>query len=310
MKTLTTLLLSLLILTVACSQQVQLDIQPEGVLFSENSDTILFYQTAEKSQNGAYPRANYIHPLHTLDGAILTEDFPKDHPHNRGIFWAWHQLYVGDQRIGDGWEIKDFQWEVQTVKELSRKDCAKSIQATVVWKSSLWIDNAGNNNPLVLEKTTITAHPLEDHYRRVDVTISILALEPDMRIGGSEDAKGYGGFSPRIRLTDDVAFSGPDGLVEPENLPIEAGGWMDISGSLGKGGSLAGLTIMSHPSNPDYPNPWILRAKSSMQNAVFPHPGSEAVPLSDTEPTVLRYRLVIHSGLEMEEIAELNSLYQ
>ena len=94
MKLLTTLLFTLL-LTYACSQPVRLDIQPEGVLFTENSDTILFHQTAEKSLNSEYTRSNYIHPLYALDGEVLTEDFPEDHPHHRGIFWAWHQLYVG-----------------------------------------------------------------------------------------------------------------------------------------------------------------------------------------------------------------------
>ena len=117
-----------------------------------------------------------------------------------------------------------------------------------------------------------------------------------MRLGGSEDAKGYGGFSARIRLADDMEFTSSTGKVIPDNLPVKAGGWMDISGSVGKGGALAGLSILSHPDNPGYPNPWILRSSKSMQNAVYPYPGATAVPLSQTQPTVLRYRLLIHSG--------------
>lgn len=290
--------------------QVDLSISSNGILFSENSDTILFYHTAEKSLNGAYARSNYIHPLYTLDGEVLTEDFPEDHLHHRGIFWAWHQLYVGDQRIGDSWQIKDFSWEVQDVKELPLKNQAKSIQTEVIWKSPLWTDDTGNEKPLVSETTTITVHPAKTNYRLVDITISMIALEPAMRLGGSEDAKGYGGFSPRIRLTQDITFTGPEGQVEAQNLPVSADGWIDISGSLGKGGSPAGITIMAHPANSGYPNPWILRAKNSMQNAVFPHPGAQAIPLSDTEPTVLKYRLVIHNGLEPELIGKLHKDYK
>ena len=34
------------------------------------------------------------------DGQVLTEDFPADHLHHRGIFWAWHQVYVGEKAMG------------------------------------------------------------------------------------------------------------------------------------------------------------------------------------------------------------------
>ena len=62
------------------------------------------------------------------------------------------------------------------------------------------------------------------------------------------------------------------------------------------------------PDNPGYPNPWILRASESAQNAVYPHPGATAVPLSTTQPTVLRYRLLIHEGDHTAiDIAEIHS---
>ena len=31
-------------------------------------------------------RSTYIHPLYGLDGEVLTDDFPKDHYHNRARF--------------------------------------------------------------------------------------------------------------------------------------------------------------------------------------------------------------------------------
>ena len=34
-------------------------------------------------------RACYVHPVWDLDGEILTDDFPKDHYHHRGLFWGW-----------------------------------------------------------------------------------------------------------------------------------------------------------------------------------------------------------------------------
>ena len=28
---------------------------------------------------------------------------PADHRHQRGLFWAWHQVWIGEERIGDPW---------------------------------------------------------------------------------------------------------------------------------------------------------------------------------------------------------------
>lgn len=290
----------LLIIVVLLSQisfsQVNLKIEKNQSHFTEGKDRILSYQASEKSIDGKYIRSNYIHPLYTLDGEVLTEDFPADHLHHRGIFWAWHQLYIGDKRIGDGWEIENFSWDVVAVKEIKQKDGSKAIQTTVFWKSPLWKSKNGKEKAFVKEITTIKVHPKQEHFRLIDIEITFLALEPNMKIGGSEDEKGYGGFSPRIRLSNDVEFTSPTGKITPTNLPIPASEWMDISSAVGKNGSKAGFTILSHPENPGFPNPWILRAKRSMQNAVYPFPGGKAIALSNKKATVLNYRLIIHNG--------------
>ncbi len=291
------------------AQEVDLQIADEGACFVEGKDTVLCYQAAPRSLNGAYTRANYIHPLYTLDGEILTEDFPEDHPHHRGIFWAWHQLYIGDKRMGDGWATKDFSWEVPSMGMLEKHADASTLQVKVLWKSPLWKDDHGDEKALVSETTTISVYPTKANYRQIDIEISMLALEPNMRIGGSEDQKGYGGFSPRIRLVNGMEFTGSEGSLNPQNLPLMAGKWMDISGPIGSAHALVGLSILCHPDNPGFPHPWILRAKGSMQNAVYP--GAQPISLSEVEPTVLRYRLLVHEGnAEALDIAALQAAFE
>lgn len=291
-------LLILFISVVNCSNTntVNVTIKSDVVYFTEGKDSILNYQVSNKSFKGTYKRSNYIHPLYTLDGEILTEDFPEDHLHHRGIFWAWHQLYIGDKRIGDGWDIKDFSWDVKSVKEIKQNDNTKAIQTEVLWKSNLWLDPNRNKKAFVSENTTIKVYPSKKTYRQIDIEISIKALEANMRIGGSENEKGYGGFSQRIKLNNAIKFTSSSGNIMPENLPVNAGNWMDISGTLGIDSTLAGLSILCHPDNPGVSNQWILRSKRSMQNAVYPFPGANTVPLSKTKPTVLRYRLLVHKG--------------
>ena len=88
----------------------------DGVLVTEGDAKVLFYQRATKSMGGKHARANYVHPLFDLDGNVLTEDFPADHLHHRGIFWAWHQLWGGNKMIGDGWIAKDMTWDVHDLQ--------------------------------------------------------------------------------------------------------------------------------------------------------------------------------------------------
>jgi hypothetical protein len=130
--------------------------------------------------------------------------------------------------------------------------------------------------------------------RRIDFELRFLALEENLSIGGSEDEKGYGGFSVRLKLPDDIEFSGPDGEVEPKNTAVQSDGFINISGSMGKNGRNGGVVIVDHSENPGYPQPWILRSKNSMQNAAFP--GRETVSVSTTKPLVLKYSLLVYSG--------------
>ena len=266
----------------------------QGFVISEGPEKVMVYQRTHKSLDGKYTRANYIHPLYGLDGEVLTEDFPRDHLHHRGVFWAWHQVWLSDMKLSDPWATIDARWEVYEAKILTPDSKSRALQVHVHWTSPLRTDSTGKPVPFVKEKTTITVHRAANDMRKIDFQIELLALENDMRLGGSEDAKGYGGFSTRIPLPADLAFTGTDGPVEPTTLSVEAGPWLDFSGDLGGTGKTSGLAILCHSSSPGYPQRWILRRKGSAQNPVYP--GRDPVPLSREKPLVLRYRLIIHRG--------------
>jgi len=266
----------------------------QGFSIAEGRQKVMFYQRQHKSMDGKYTRANYIHPLYGLDGEILTDDFPADHLHHRGVFWAWHQVWLSDKKLGDGWAAIDFFWDVYDAEILTIDSHSRALKLGVYWKSPLLTDADGRQQPFVKETTTIRVHRAEGDIRKIDFQIELLALKDDMRLGGSEDAKGYGGFTTRIPLPDGLAFTGTNGPVKPTNLSVEAGPWLDFSGNLGGQGKTSGLAILCHNSLPGYPQRWILRRKGSAQNPVYP--GRHPVPLSQEKPLVLCYRLIIHRG--------------
>jgi hypothetical protein len=297
-----TFLLAVLLLVGGCSRDTSsetpsadpITITPtaEGYLFAERGDSVLLYRDRVVNPERVYARAHYVHPLFGPGGDIITEDSPEDHPHQHGLYWAWHQIYIGDLRVGDGWTQEDISWDVLDVEVLEGKE-SSALRARVSWVSPRYLNADGEPVPFVDEMATIRAYPTMDGRRQIDFTIELRALVDSVRIGGSEDEKGYGGFSARIRLPEDIRFIGPDGPVQPQVTSVDAGGWLSISATRGDRRPY-GLAIFQHPFTPGYPQPWILRESESMQNVKWP--GESPVLVPRHEPVTLRYRLVVHDG--------------
>jgi hypothetical protein len=278
----------LICLSFVGNAQINMVVKPGGFLFMQGKDSIFFYQRSQKDKNGEYSRCNYIHPLYAPDGSRLTEDFPADHLHHRGIFWAWHQILINDKQVADGWELKNFQQKVTNFEFMLQKGVGV-INTTVEWKSPLW---ENGKKAYLKEDTKITLYPKISNYRRIDFEISLKALTDRLRIGGSDDEKGYSGFSARLRLPADVKFTSEKGDIEPLNTAIEVGNLVNITGSFLNGEKLGGIVIRSNPSNPAPANSWILRKSASMQNAAFPGRVPVAIPFD--QPLVLKYSLIVY----------------
>lgn len=279
----------------------------DGYEFLDGNLPVLFYQAKPKSLNGKFERAGYVHPLYDLNGHELTEDFPGDHLHHRGIFWAWHQLYIGDTQIGDPWICRNFLSRVDNVEILKTESTSAAIQATAHWVSPDWKAPGGELKPIIRELTTIAVNLSSIDQRVIDFQIRLTALEPDVRIGGSDDVKGYGGFAPRFRLPQDIRFIAEYGQVEPQKTSVKASRWIDMVGSFATTDSnvankVSGVAILCHPSVPGFPQKWILRNARSMQNPVFPGRDPIAIPIN--KPLELRYRMIIHRSQASPEQLE------
>jgi len=296
-KGLLSIIVIMLLSAVAIAQPISMRIDEGGFWINEGKNKIFFYQREAKSLDGKYTRSNYLHPLMGLDGEVLTEDFPADHPHHRGVFWSWHQLWLNDKKIGDPWLAKDFQEDVKNVDFYQSKNGTGVLEANVKWNSSLASD-CGTPRTIVNEHTKVTVHRAKGDYRRIDFRIELKAEVEGVKIGGSEDVKGYGGFSVRMKLADDMSFQDNISTVEPKRTAVNAESFVDISGPIGAEGKKAGICIVDHPDNP--PHKWILRDKKSMQNVAYP--GSECIEIPTDNPVVLQYTLLVHRG----DIADLN----
>lgn len=263
-------------------------ITDNGVLVTDGEKKVLFYQRTPTARGVQPPRAHYVHPLYGLDGDELTEDCPEDHRHHRGVFWAWHQLIAGGIHAGDSWAVRNFEWHVESVTPDKLENGAVTLRMVVQWRSADFHDG---QQAVLRERSQITVFPLNGGRRAIDFSMQ-LRSNHEVLIGGSDNAKGYGGFSVRLKLPEDIAFSNERGPVVPMVNAVEASPWMTMTGSFTSSQPSA-VTVMTHPDCVGYPHPWILRARNSMQNAAWP--GRTPVPLNVTN---LKYRILLHPASE------------
>ena len=277
------------------SQQLEFEESEKGILLKEDGQSRFFYRVAPDSVR-QYARGDYVHPIYGLDGEVLTEDFPDDHPHHHGIFWAWHQLYAEGKRLGDTWINDGLCWDIKKVKT-KIKDKTANLNAKIHWIRT------SDGKAILRENLAIRFTRLNNEAFALTFDIKLTALMEGVAIGGSEDEKGYGGFSARIKLPEDVTFNSTMGSVEPQNLAIKAGPWVDISGSFDPStATSSGIVLMGEPDKlPSYKG-WILRKARSMQNMAFP--GKDPIQIKKGNPIEFHNQILVHRNLSKEEISE------
>ena len=137
-----------------------------------------------------YKRACYIHPLYGLDGEILTQDFPLDHFHHRGVFWAWPDSTLGERKL-DVWALDGVR-EVHS-KWLDRETDEVHAEIAV---ENVWVYDDAPGTPVIKEQVRISVYPAEDNHRNIDfeLTFQNVSNEVFTLRGSGTSNKGYGGF--------------------------------------------------------------------------------------------------------------------
>lgn len=238
-------------------------------------------------------RSSYIHPLYGLDGDVLTQDFPPDHIHQRGVFWAWPSCSAGDKPMDT--------WGVNGIRQLFKKWLTREAgpSKAVVGIENAWVFD-DDPAPVVRERVQFTVHPADDDGRAIDFHLTFTNTSSGIVtfLGQTDENKGYGGFGyrPDVGRPDRKMITAL-GVLEKEAVHIETP-WADYSSRIRPNEAYSGVAIFQHPANPGYPHPgWLLRFRSpeyAFLGASWPH--REPVVLQPGESSELRYRLYVHRG--------------
>jgi hypothetical protein len=275
---------SLLALLPACAYaQFQLrDVNDKSVELLDNGSPVFDLNYGMMLKPGVNPdrtRCCYLSPVHAPNGVVITDDFPKDHPHHRGIFWAWPVVKV-DGKTYDLWTIKGI--HAHFTKWLTRE--AHHDSARLSFEDRWFV----GDRPVVEEQVTIIAHPAKSGERNIDFAISLKALVDGVEIAGQPDErKGYGGLSIRFAPRTNTVLTTPDNKNAPDsNLTPEP--WAQLTGNFN--GKEAGARITIDPANAGFPNDWCLRHYGFVG---VNYPGLASVKLSTTKDLVMKYSVTL-----------------
>lgn len=242
----------------------------------------------------ARPRGDYIHPLFGLDGEEWTKDWSLDHPHQRGIYWAWPEVDYRGER-GDLHAL-------QRVFARPTGHCTgesgpvfAQIEAENLW---LWEDR----EPIVRERTTIRAWRGDATGRFIDLECQFTAMADDVAIARRE-TKLYGGLNIRLAPVKDQQITSDPIGANPRAA------WAQLSGTFAGGFHPAGLVVLQDPRNPDYPGDWVKYPEINWFQPAFPTAGTRYA-LKKNVPLRLNFRLWVRAGRgEASELAAVWAAY-
>lgn len=286
------LLITGLFVAAAAGAEFTLEDNGSSVTVAENGKPVLEYHYALAAPPGNVPeryrRACYIHPLYGLDGDVLTQDFPLDHFHHRGVFWAWPECTAGGRRMDV--------WALGGVRQHHEKWTAREAGADKahIGAVNFWAFDDAPDQPQVRETIDFTVHPADETGRAIDFRLKFTNVtEKDVTFLGAKN-KGYGGFCLRPDAKrKPFTFTTEKGVCEEDALHFETP-WADITSKAGPDGPVSGVALFEHPSNPGYPFPgWIFRHYGFL-GASWPHEKTHTLPPG--ESFELQYRLYLHRG--------------
>jgi hypothetical protein len=277
------------------------EIDGKSVKVSENGKPRFAYNY-EKITNEKVPvkdprrtRSGYLHPIWGLDGEVLTDDFPRDHYHHHGLFWAWPYVTIGGKHY-DLWTPRgirqDFiHWRNREVGPV----------AAVLDVENGWF--VGNKKVMV-EQAEMRLFRADERSQALDVDLTFVPQGEPIALRGANN-KGYGGLTIRFNVRGGewgkdwkrVVITTPQG-VSAKDLPETRLAWADLTYPFLKG-KPSGAAIFISKDHPDYPPTWLTRHYGPM---CVGYPGVAGKTFPPGQPIRLNYRLWIHADAPSPEV--------
>jgi hypothetical protein len=248
-------------------------------------------------------RGGYIHPVFTPSGRLVTDDYPSDHYHHHGIWFAWTKTEF-EGRYPDFWNVGDGTGKV----EFAFVDSAWKGPVHAGFKSQQrYVALTGPAPKTALneewEVRLYNVGQSDKRYYLFDIVAtqqcagaSPLVLE-EYRYGGM-GIRGHRNWKDKSK----VWFLTSEGKTR-ENGNATRGRWCHISGPVDD--QMVGIAVLDHPDNLRSPQPMRLNPDDPFFNYAPSQLGR--FEIKPGEKFVLRYRYVVADGAA--DASELNRLW-
>lgn len=251
----------------------------------EGGRTVLVYNPQPQLKPGAPEdrrRCCYVYPLYTPAGVSMLDDFPKDHWHHRGLFWAWPQVETRGQRY-DGWMMHGMTVRSERAAAMPGSPLG-SFTAVNSWYAG--------ETKIVSETVSLTAYPAKKNSRDIDLTLTLEAVGALVTLRGShEEGKSYGGVSARFAPRENTVIRADSAQITKDQDLVRHY-WAELEGTYS--GKRVVLRITPNPANPGAPFQWCLRDYGFV-GASFPGktPEQNEYTLEPGKPLVLKFRITV-----------------
>jgi hypothetical protein len=300
-------------LSVASAPRVPLPFRtsggPKGLAIELDGRPVLTYHTAvaepPRGIDPVFRRSGFVHPLTTRSGLVVTDDFPPDHAHQHGLFFAWVNTTFEGRHV-DFWNQKS---RTGSVSHEARRPDPTFKAGSVLAESLMQLrhdDLTAPGGPTkALDETWVL--------RAYDIPgLVVVDVESIQSCSGRSpltiNKYHYGGLGlrgnrawvdPTAKGDDppDPARSGRSEFLTSEGKHRSDGNhtrprWVDLSGEVE--GRMGGVAILDHPSNFRFPQP--VRLHPNMPYFCFAPMVLGEFVIEPGKPYVSRYRIVAHDG--------------
>lgn len=265
------------------------DVDPRSLGLWEGDAPVLVYNhgviTSEKVPEKDHRRSRscYVHPLYGLSGEVLTDDFPKDHPHHHGVFWTWPHVRI-EGREHD-------LWAGNTIRQKFERWLARQTGPVC---AVLGVENGWyvGDKKVMTERVWLRAYrAVEGRHRSLDVDLVITPTDAPVTLWGAPD-KSYGGLTVRFAPSSrqETVITVPSGPTT-DDLPDTRLEWADFTSRMLDARVRSGAAVMVSPKHPDFPPTWLTRHYGPL---CVGWPGVKPKVLEPGAPVRLSYRLWIH----------------
>lgn len=274
---------------------------------SENGEAVFDYNFGMQLADNVpkrYKRSSYVHPIYDLAGTVLTDDFPEDHFHHRGLSWMWPKVYVNDVHY-DLWHIYGMRNELEGIHQVFDKWTIKETGpvCALIGAQNHW--KLDDGKIVMDEDVLLRVFRKTDYGRAIDVKLTWTARE-NIRLSGA-DKKGYGGFTLRLAKRENAQITSQSGH-EASDSDLRRYAWTDYSAQFEGSEKISGAAIFQHPYNPEFPTGWCLRYYGILGIA---WPGVDEYSLAPQETLTLIFRVWIHTGDAVKgQVEKAYSVYQ